>query len=156
MSTSTGGLVILLRPEGPRILLNAVAGPPADNLCDRCFAPLQVGDWPACGGDPRKHQPTGSRGRFQEWEVELDGTVHRITSIQDADRIERESWARYNSFDNSGKRRGAPLVFRGFHQNKSNSDKNALDGVGLRSERPVLRNSRGEPLGYAGLYKGRR
>ena len=154
MSTSTGGLVILLRPEGPRILLNAVAGPPAPDICEECGSPLPIGTFPLCGGKPERHGPVQER-HFQEWEVELDGTVHRITSLQDADRIERESWARYNSFDEKGKRRGAPLVFRGFHQNRSNADKNALDGVGLKSERPVLRNSRGEPLGYAGLLRRR-
>ena len=134
-------------------LPNAVAGRPADDICDFCGSPITVGTFPACGGDPTRHGPIRT-SRFQEIEVELDGQVHRITSIQDANRLERESWARYNSFDKQGKRRGAPYVFRGFHQNESNQDRNALEGVGLKSEKPRLpRNSRGEHLGYFGTHR---
>lgn len=148
------GAVVLLTPAGPRLLLNAVAGPPAPNICDECFAPLQVGDFPFCKGNPSKHTPPHRR-HFTEFEIELDGQVHRITSLQDAARIERESRARYESFDDKGKRRGAPHVFRDFHQNHSNRDVNALASEGVQAPRPHRTNSRGEPLGYAGVMRRR-
>lgn len=147
--------VLVIKDGKTYLALNARANAPADNVCQECGGILNIGDWWACGGDPAKHQPVGSRGKFEEFTVELDGVTHRITSLQDANRIERESMARYNSFDSAGKRRGAPYVFRGFHQDQSNRDVNALKGVGQESQpmRPV--NSRGEPLGAFGAVRRR-
>lgn len=148
--------VFVIKDGRTLIALNARGGKPADNVCQECGAVIEVGAFPFCKGDPAKHEPAGSRKKFEEFEIELDGQVHRITSLQDANRIERESMARYNSFDKNGKRLGAPLVFRGFHQNYSNRDVNALKGVGQESQpMQAPRNSQGLPLGRFGAVRRR-
>lgn len=116
--------------------------------CDECGGTVHIGDWPMCKGDPAKHQPAGPRGGFKEFTVELDGVQVTVTSLQHANKIERESLARYNSFDSAGKRRGAPYVFRHLHQNHSNIDKNTLTELGQQSQGPNPVNSRGERMSY--------
>ena len=83
--------------------------------CPRCAGPL---DWlpstaPHIGG--------------LDWSVDLtgDGAPTRITSIQQADRLERESMARYRNGE------GAPIAFRMLHQNRSNREVSAFDGLGV-------------------------
>lgn len=112
------------------------------STCELCGAEIRVGDWPYC-----PHESTHRRA-FTPFELEIDGVVERITSIQDADRIERRSFERYNSFDSAGKRLGSPSVLRQFHQDRSNWDKNTLEGLGQQPNKMRPFNSQGKPMRF--------
>lgn len=107
----------------------------ADQLssqCSSCGQQVQIGEWPFCPhGWPsgHHHMPT--------YEVDIDGQIHTISSLQDANRIERESMARYRNGE------GQPLVFRAFHQDNSNRDKHTLPGW---SQQVNPRTQRGVPI----------
>lgn len=83
------------------------------NRCDECGKELQVGEWPWC-----PHKSTTSRANFKAYDIDIDGTIHHIDSIQTADRIEREAERRFRNGE------GAPIAFRAFHQDHSNLDRN--------------------------------
>lgn len=92
--------------------------------CDVCQAILIVGMWPFC-----PHGFTGSHRIFKEYEVDLgSGGKHRITSIQDAQRLERDTERAYRNGDrDSAGRLIGPVVLRAFHQDKGNLDKPVFD-----------------------------
>ncbi len=146
--------VFIIKNGKQQRLANARAGRPADDICDDCGSPMEVGTFPACGGNPAKHGPIHRR-EFKPFEIELDGKTVTIGSLQDADRVERESWQRYNTFDKNGKRQGSPSVLRLFHQNWSNRDRNSLEGVGQSSKPMRPFNSKGERTTYGSFRPDR-
>lgn len=94
--------------------------PSGPSLCDYCGAELHVGDYPFCRGNPAVHE-RWRRHTFVPVEVDLgkDGK-HRISSIQDADRLERESERRAANGE------GQQIAFRAFNNDPSNQDRNSL------------------------------
>lgn len=104
----------------------------ADDICEECGAQIQIGDFPLCKGDPARH---GAR-RYRDmatYEVEVDGRIILIDSMQKADRIERE----YAQM-------GKSIAFRVFHQDSSNLDRNSFADQDPRV-RFRTHNSRGVP-----------
>lgn len=96
--------------------------PPAekDEFCSACGDMIRVGMWPFCDGTSGKHVWTSERHIFKPFVTEVGGKQVVIDSIQAAARVERETMQRYRNGE------GAPMVFRAFHQDKSNFDVNAL------------------------------
>jgi hypothetical protein len=116
----------------------------APDICEFCGAHVEVGDFPACGGDPAKH---GTR-RYRDltpYEVELDGRMVLIDSMQKADRLEREYAAQ-----------GKHIAFRVFHQDASNLDRNTFHSADPRVPFKTT-NSRGVPyVTHTGTKEQRR
>lgn len=83
-------------------------------VCEICKKTVNVGDWHLC-----PHDSTKPSTPFKSFEFE--GQI--VNGIQDANRIERESMQRYRNHE------GAPIVFREFHQNRSNIDRNTLEAI---------------------------
>lgn len=100
----------------------------SDTICDICGHSLSIGDFPWCPhGTTRSHRP------FKPFEFE--GQV--IDSIQAANRIESESMRRYRNGE------GQPYVFRAFHQDNSNRDRNTLESEGYRQRQRRNESDRG-------------
>jgi hypothetical protein len=106
-------------------------------LCERCGKHLEVGDFPFCRGTPADHV-TSRRQLFKKVSVEIDGVTHEISSIQDANRLERE-YARRAASDPSV----APVAFRAFHQSQSNQDANCF---GPSPQQAISKQRRAEAI----------
>lgn len=113
--------------------------------CDRCGRKMRVGMFPFCKGDPADHGDTRKHFPFKAYDVEVDGAVFRIDSIQAASKIERESMQRYRNGE------GAPVVFRAFHQDSSNATVNVFGSPDF--PKFSTRNRKGEP--YITVRKSR-
>ena len=100
-----------------------------DDKCEKCGNHVMIGSWPFC-----PHPPAGPRGSFKPFDYDDgSGKVQTISSIQDASRIEQATMKAYNNGE------GAPIVFRAFHQDQSNYDKQTLSGY---EQKPLVKDPR--------------
>lgn len=97
--------------------------------CQDCGGEMQIGSWPFCPD----HSAANPHRPFKPFYFE--GTL--IDSIQAASKIERESMKRYRNGE------GQPYVFRAFHQDNSNRDRNTLESEGYRQKQRRAESQRG-------------
>ena len=109
--------------------------------CDSCNKTVEIGDWPYC-----PHGSTRSHRIFKAYDVEIDGGIYHIDSIQTATKIENESMKMYRDG------RGAPVVLRAFHQDHSNMGVNVF-GAPPRPKFSTRNPRTGKP--YITVKKGR-
>ena len=106
---------------------------PGPYMCPFCGVDIQIGDFPACSGDPSRHGPPRAHRIFPAFEHE----GQMVNSIQDAGRIERASEDRARNEEGQ-----APIRFRAFHQDQSNYDVNTF-GRSPQIPTPKRENIRG-------------
>lgn len=90
---------------------------PIVDLCEKCGRPWEIGMWPTCKGNPQDHGAQNRYSPFPAFEVEGHGVIDSITKLR---RVEQETMRSYKNGE------GAPLVFRAFTQDRSNSDQNVF------------------------------
>jgi hypothetical protein len=101
-----------------------------EDKCPDCGQELKVGYWWVCGA----HEPVRPKPSFKPFDYDDgSGKVQTISSIQDASRIEQATMKAYKNGE------GAPIVFRAFHQDQSNYDKQTLSGY---ESKPLVKDPR--------------
>ena len=99
------------------------------DVCEDCGRVVHIGCWFAC-----PHEPLHPRGNFKPYEIEVNGKIERIDSIQSAMRVERESMQAYKEG------RGQPVVLRAFHHDHDGAhyDQNSFGPPDVPNPRDFL------------------
>ena len=97
----------------------------AEDTCDDCGSPLEVGMYPFCQGDPNKHVQTRYL-KFPEFHVEVDGQQIRFSDLGQIRRYEQRSEQAARNGE------GQQQVFRAFSNEPSSQDSNTLQSKGYR------------------------
>ena len=115
----------------------------SSDACPRCGAEIRIGMYPFCRGSAADHGAPAPHHPIPGFEIEHEGRRIAIDGIHSADEIARESMKRYR--DGAG----APIVFRDFHQDRSNRDRNTLAEIAPSRQVPNPRKPtfRGRPPG---------